>query len=548
MSAGVRNAEPLLRVEDLRVGYDVDGRHVRAVDGLSLDVARGRVTAVVGESGSGKSTLARAICGILPRSARASGHARLDGLDLIGLPERRLRQVRGRRIGFVPQDPSTSLNPTQRVGAQVAEAVCLHSGLRGGALRDRVAALLADAGLRDVERVRSSFPHELSGGMRQRVLIAIAFAGAPELLIADEPTSALDVTVAARVLDHLMRAVAEAGTTLLIITHDLALATYRADHVAVVRDGRVVELGAAGDVMRTPRHAYTRELLAATPGLRPRRASEAAAHPQEPPLARLDGVTKTFRVRNGGPAVAAVRDVSLRVRPGRTFALIGESGSGKTTTARIVLGLERADRGRVEVLGRDLGAVDRRALRELRRHMQVVYQSPYASLDPRVAVGRSVEEPLRAFGIGGRASRRARVAELLEQVRLPAGYARRRPAELSGGQCQRVAIARALALSPDLIVCDEPVSALDVSVQAQVLELLAEIQQRSGVAYLFISHDLAVVRDIAHDVGVMQEGRLVEQGRAADVLDHPQQPFTVELLAAGLRHRGHDPDRQGARR
>ncbi len=527
-------------VQDLSVSYEVGGRRVRAVDHMSADFARGCVTAVVGESGSGKSTLARAIAGILPSTARVtSGKVMLGDVDLTKLRERQWRAIRGRRIGFVPQDPTTSLNPAQRVEVQVGEAVRLHQALRGQPLRERVLELLADAGLSDAERVSRSYPHELSGGMRQRVLIAIAFAADPELVIADEPTSALDVTIAARVLDHLTNVVAERGTTLVIITHDLALATHRADHVAVVHGGQVVEAGSASDVMRRSRHEHTRRLVASTPALHTTRRQEAPASHAEPhkTLVRLQGISKEFHVGgHGAPPVPAVVDVSLQVSSGRTYALIGESGSGKSTTARIVLGLERADRGTVELFGQDLGTINRRAMRELRRRVQVIYQSPYASLDPRMSVRQSVGEPLRAHRLGNRRERDARVLELLEQVRLPASYARRKPSELSGGQCQRVAIARALALSPELIVCDEPVSALDASVQAQVLDLLTEIQQRLGVAYLFISHDLAVVRDIAHEVAVMQQGRLVERGTVDEIFDRPKEHFTAQLLEASLRH------------
>ncbi|MEV1295692.1 ABC transporter ATP-binding protein [Pseudonocardia sp. NPDC049635] len=531
-----------VQVRGLSVSYRVGGRQVTAVNDLDIEFCRGAVTAVVGESGSGKSTVARAIAGILPSNARVdAGEVLLGGQDLLRLSERQLRTIRGSRVGFVPQDPTASLNPTQRIGAQVAEAVVLHLPMRGAALRDRVGELLAGAGLTDVKRISRSFPHELSGGMRQRVLIAIALAGGAELVIADEPTSALDVTVAARVLDQLTKMVTSAGTTLVIITHDLSLATHRADRVAVLHRGAAVEAGPAAEVMARPRHEYTSQLLASTPGLRDRRQDRVRPDTSavDGALVRLEGVSKSFGgSRYGRAAVAALSDVSLRLLPGRTFALIGESGSGKSTTARIVLGLERADSGTVELFGHDLADVGRHAMRELRRRVQVVYQSPFASLDPRFSVGRSIREPLVAHRAGTRAEQLARVDELLNLVRLPSSYARRRPAELSGGQCQRVAIARALALSPELVVCDEPVSALDASVQAQVLDLLREIQERSGVAYLFISHDLAVVRDIAHDVAVMQNGRIVESGGIDDIFERPTQPFTRLLLEASLRHAG----------
>ncbi|MFL1375900.1 MULTISPECIES: dipeptide ABC transporter ATP-binding protein [unclassified Nocardiopsis] len=522
--------EPLLSVRGLRVDYRTPAGLRPAVRGVSLDVAPGEVLALVGESGSGKSTTAHAVLGLLP-PARIDGSivlARRDGtaLDVTAAGEDRLRQVRGGEVGLIPQDPMAALNPVQRIGRQVAEVLRIH-GLadRAGAAREAV-ELLAQAGLPDPERAARAHPHELSGGMRQRALVAMALAGRPRLLVADEPTSALDVTVQRRLLDHLERLRAEQGLAMLLITHDLGVAADRAHRVAVMHEGRVVEEGPAGEVLTRPAHSYTRALIDAAPGLN----ADAEAAPPPPaaerPLVRARGLAKAF-----GPH-RAVDGVDLAVHPGETLALVGESGSGKTTTARMVAALTRPTEGSVEFDGVDPAGLGARDLRLLRRRVQVVHQDPYSSLDPKMTVARIVAEPLRAFGVGDRRSRRARALELLERVALPADAADRRPRELSGGQRQRVAIARALALEPDLVVCDEPVSALDVRVQAQILDLLAGLQRDLGVAYLFISHDLAVVRRIAHRVAVMREGRVVEEGPVAELFADPRHDYTRDLLAA----------------
>nr|WP_205706813.1 ABC transporter ATP-binding protein [Kineococcus vitellinus] len=543
----------MLQVSDLRISYGSGSHRREVVHGVSFEVHPGEVVAVVGESGSGKSTTAHAVVGLLPASGAVDGGSvRLEGEELVGLPERAWRSVRGARIGLVPQDPTLSLNPVKRVGEQVAEALVVHGLARGAAARAQAVELLTAAGLPDAGVRARQYPAELSGGMRQRVLIAVGLAAGPRLLVADEPTSALDVTVQRQVLDHLEHLRRESGTAVLFITHDLAVAADRASRVVVMSQGRVVETGSARQVLTAPRHPYTASLVASAPSLSsarvtalPRAAASAVPAPAAPaapvgraaagagePLVQVRSLVKEFALPGRGRTQRAVDGVSFSIGRGETLGLVGESGSGKTTTARLVLGLERPTSGQVLVEGRDTAGLRGRAWRELRRRMQLVYQNPYASLDPRVAVGETVAEPLRAFGVGDRASRRRRAAELLEKVQLPADVLERRPAELSGGQRQRVAIARALALDPELVVCDEPVSALDVSVQARILELLVQLQADQGLSYLFISHDLAVVRQISDRVGVMRHGELVELAPTAEVFTRPRHPYTVELLEA----------------
>ncbi|MEU4085164.1 ABC transporter ATP-binding protein [Streptomyces aureus] len=537
----------MLEIRGLSVSYRTRGGTVAAVRGVDLYVWPGQVTAVVGESGSGKSTTAHAITRLLPdNGVLDAGTVRFGRHDLTTLSEPELRAVRGARIGLVPQDPTVSLNPVKRVGEQVAEVLRLHTKATRRSAAAEAVAVLERAGLPDAAVRARQYPHELSGGMRQRVLIAVAIAAGPELIIADEPTSALDVTVQRVILDHLQRLAEESGTGILLVTHDLGVAADRAQRLVVMSRGRVVEAGPTLDVLADPQDPYTRHLLASAPSLasarrRPsasvRTADTADTAPvgAAAPLVEARNLVKEFRLPRSGDGprtLRAVDDVSFTLGRGRTLALVGESGSGKSTTARLVLRLADATSGRVLFDGTDVTAAGGARARELRRRAQLVYQNPYASLDPRFSVGEVVVEPLRAFKVGDRRSRLARARDLLDRVALPASVLERRPAELSGGQRQRVAIARALALSPDLVVCDEPVSALDVSVQAQVLELLAELQADTGVAYLFISHDLAVVRQIAHEVAVMRAGRVVESGPAEDLFARPRHAYTRELLAA----------------
>ncbi|MGW6518290.1 dipeptide ABC transporter ATP-binding protein [Streptomyces sp. NPDC054962] len=536
----------LLEVRGLSVSYRTRGGTVRAVRSVDLDVWPGQVTAVVGESGSGKSTTAHAITRLLAANGGIdAGIVRFGRHDLTTLSERELRTVRGARIGLVPQDPTVSLNPVKRIGEQVAEVLRIHGLATRRSAPSAAVAILDQAGLPDAATRARQYPHELSGGMRQRALIAVAIAAKPQLIIADEPTSALDVTVQRVILDHLQHLTKESGTGVLLVTHDLGVAADRAQRIVVMSEGRVVEAGPTRDVLENPQHAYTRRLLASAPSLttaRPRATAAATAPaPDEVPLVEARNLVKEFRLPAAAGAartLRAVDDVSLTLHRGRTLALVGESGSGKSTTARLVLRLVDPTSGSVLFDGADVTTARGAGARQLRRRAQLVYQNPYASLDPRFSIGEVITEPLRAFRVGDRASRLARARELLDRVALPGSVLDRRPAELSGGQRQRVAIARALALSPDLVVCDEPVSALDVSVQAQVLDLLAELQADTGVAYLFISHDLAVVRQIAHRVAVMRSGRVVETGTAEELFTRPRHDYTRELLAAipGGRH------------
>jgi peptide/nickel transport system ATP-binding protein len=427
----------------------------------------------------------------------------------------------------------TNLNPAVRVGRQVAETLRTHRLARGAAAQRRAVELLDEAGIPDASRRARQYPHEFSGGMRQRVLIAIALAAEPELLIADEPTSALDVTVQRRILDHLEQLTTARGTALLLITHDLGLAAERADDVVVLHDGRVVETGPSREILRAPRADYTRRLVAAAPSISGAAVPAAPATPAgEAPALEVTDLVKTYRVRGQREPLRAVDGVTFTVPRGSTVALVGESGSGKTTVSRLALGLERPTSGTIRIGGVELQGADRGLRRTIRRGMQPVFQDPYGSLDPVLAVEHLVDEPLRVFRIGDRAARRRRVAELLDHVALPRTVAQRRPVELSGGQRQRVAIARALACGPELVICDEAVSALDVLVQDQILRLLVELQRDLGLSYLFITHDLAVVRQVAHEVLVMRAGRVVEHGPTEAIFTAPQADYTRALLEA----------------
>ena len=539
----------LVDIRGLDVGYARHRKVHPAVTGLDLTVGQGEVVAIVGESGSGKTTTANALIGLLPPNGRiTAGSAVVDGVETAGASEKTLRGLRGSVVGLIPQDPMVGLNPTKRVGAQVAEAV----QLRGGAPAE-VLSFLEQAGVPDAELRARQYPHELSGGLRQRVLIATALAGRPKLIIADEPTSALDVTVQKRILDHLEGLVRQQGISLLIITHDLAVAADRADRVVVMQHGRKVEEGAPETLLRLPSEPYTRRLIAAVrPGLTDLARGVATTHPRPPrgsepskinkpesgypqAILKLTHVSKTFAVsdrRRGRRGFNALDRVSVEVSRGRTHALVGESGCGKTTTLRIALGLETATSGSVLLDGTEITGLSWNRMRPLRRKAQLVHQDPFATLDPKFTVRQSVTEPLVSFRVGNRRSREARARELLDQVALPASYLDRLPRELSGGQRQRVAIARALALEPDLIMLDEPVSALDVLVQEQILSLLADLQDRLGLSYLFVSHDLSVVARIAHTVSVMNEGRVVEQGPVDEVFARPVSPYTRELIDA----------------
>ena len=525
--------QPVLSVRGLTIGYGADSP---AVSDVSFDVLPGQVVALVGESGSGKSTTALATIGLLPATASVlAGGIHFDGHDLTAASQSALRAIRGREIGFVPQDPTVSLDPTQRVGQQIAETLEVHGLANRREAAAKAVELLAAAGINEPERRARQYPHQLSGGMRQRVLIGIAWACEPRLIIADEPTSALDVTVQRQVLDRLDTLRAERGTAILLVTHDLAVAADRAQYLVVMSKGRVVEQGATTEVLDNPRAAYTQKLLAAVPSRRvivERRAREETT--AEPIVAARNLVKEFDSVRTDGSAYRfrALDDVTFSIARGSTFALVGESGSGKSTTARVVMNLEKQTSGSVSFDGRDTSTLRAGELRRLRQRFQLIQQNPYSSLSPQWTLARIIEEPLRAFHIGSRAERAARSRELLDQVGLPSDFAHRRAAELSGGQRQRVAIARALALRPELVVCDEPISALDVSVQSQILDLLAELQRELGLSYLFISHDLSVVRLIADEIAVMRAGSIVEQGSTAAVFEAPQHDYTRALLQA----------------
>ncbi|MGD0554202.1 MAG: ABC transporter ATP-binding protein [Streptosporangiaceae bacterium] len=526
---------PLLSLRDLSVSYGSGAPP--AVRDVSLDVPAGQLLAVVGESGSGKSTTVLAVLGLLPPAARVSGTISFDGAVITGLGEPAMRQLRGRSIGLVPQDPTLSLDPTLRVGRQVAETLIIHGLATRREARARAIEVLAEAGMDDPSRRARQYPHELSGGMRQRVLIGMAWACRPRLILADEPTSALDVTIQRQVLDHLDRLRSELGTTVVLVTHDLSVAAERAQYIAVMSAGQIVEQGTPDQVLRSPAHAYTRQLVASMPSQRPVRVTS------EPTVAEIDDgdlvvashLVKEFAARRADGArfrFRAVDDVSFSIGRGETLSLVGESGSGKTTTARMIMCLERPTDGEITFDGTEVTALAAGRLRKLRERFQMVYQNPYSSLSPQFSLNAIIAEPLRAFGVGSRAERRARAAELLNAVGLPASYGGRRPHELSGGQRQRVAIARALALRPDLIVCDEPVSALDATVQAQILDLLAELQRELGLSYLFISHDLAVVKAISDRIAVMRKGQIVETGPTETVFAAPAHAYTRQLLAA----------------
>ena len=580
-------SDPLLEISDLEVAFRSSTGLVPAVRKANLTLYPGQSVAIVGESGSGKSTLAHAVIGLLPGTGRVTGGTiRFQGRDITHLGTQELTALRGSSIGLVPQDPMSNLNPVWSIGFQVKEALRAnglagvaddrlahlmaehagHAGHTGHADRaqkaapsaggridvdEQVALLLEQAGLPEASRRAKQYPHEFSGGMRQRALIAIGLAARPDLLIADEPTSALDVTVQRRILDHLQTLVRELGTAMLFITHDLGLAAERAEHIVVMHRGRVVESGPSLEVLQDPRHPYTQRLVKAAPSLASRRIESAHARGIQvtddellgaslgssatEEILRVEHLTKVFEVRGAkgkDKTLTAVDDVSFGIRKGTTTALVGESGSGKSTVANIILNLIDPTSGKVFHDGVDLSTLGPKELFALRRIMQPVFQNPYGSLDPMYSIFRVVEEPLRVHGIGTAKEREARVAELLDMVSLPRSVMRRYPHELSGGQRQRVAIARAMALKPQIVVLDEAVSALDVLVQAQILRLLSDLQAELELTYLFITHDLAVVRQIADDVVVMEHGRIVEAGAADELFANPRQDYTRELIRA----------------
>jgi microcin C transport system ATP-binding protein len=525
---------PLLTIENLSVAF----RGQRVVEGVSFQVHAGEVVALVGESGSGKSVTALSVLRLLSSTgSNPEGRITLDGTEVIGAKEHELQRLRGGVAGMVFQEPMTSLNPLHTIGRQVSEAITLHRPLGGTALREEVIAKLVRAGLPNAEERLSAYPHQLSGGQRQRVMIAAALANDPKLLIADEPTTALDVTIQAQILELLADLKRRLGMAMLLITHDLTIVKRHADRVVVMKDGRVVEQGAVAEVFANPQHPYTRMLLATEPKGRP---APVAADARE--VMRGEGVKVHFPIKRGifrrtVAHVKAVDGVSVAVREGETLGLVGESGSGKTTLGLALLRLEGSE-GAIRFEGQDIQGLSRARLRPLRARMQIVFQDPYGSLSPRMSAGEIVGEGLTVHEPGmSEAQRDQRVAAALEEVGLEPAMATRYPHEFSGGQRQRIAIARALVLKPRLVVLDEPTSALDVSVQAQVVELLRDLQARHRLAYLFISHDLRVVRAMAHRIAVMRNGRIVEEGEAEALTSNPREPYTRALMAAAFELR-----------
>ncbi|GAA1861248.1 ABC transporter ATP-binding protein [Microbacterium koreense] len=556
---------PLLQVRDVAVQFQTLEGSVQAVQQVDLDLAAGETLAIVGESGSGKSTTAMAVIGLLPGNGRVTaGSIRLEGEELVGASESVMRTVRGATIGLVPQDPMSNLNPVSKIGTQIAETLLAHGLATRKDVDRKVVETLEAAGLPNAAERAKQYPHEFSGGMRQRALIAIGLACNPKLLIADEPTSALDVTVQKTILDQLGRMTTDLGTSVMLITHDLGLAAERASQVVVMHRGRIVEQGPARQILEDPQQPYTQALVKAAPSvsavrLRPEvfrvgfDGSDAAAPAATPDISptstadhtesaspatapdnivEVEGLTKIYKIRGKKEDFAAVNDVSFAIPRGETVAIVGESGSGKTTTARMLLKVIEPTSGAMTFDGQDVASLKGRALREFRQKVQPIFQDPYSSLNPMFTIERIIEEPLTFYKRGSAKEREARVRQLLDDVALPQSMLRRYPSELSGGQRQRVAIARALALSPELIVCDEPVSALDVLVQDQVLTLLRDLQSEYGLSYLFISHDLAVVRLISDYVCVMKDGALVEAASSEEIFTNPRDPYTRHLLAS----------------
>jgi peptide/nickel transport system ATP-binding protein len=562
------NQKPLLEIKNLHVGFRTRSGIAPAVNGVNFTIMPGETVAIVGESGSGKSTTAHAIISLLPGTGEVTdGQILFDGVDLAQASEKDFENIRGNLIGFVPQDPMSNLNPVWNIGFQVEETLVANGrATRGKDAKSKAIGVLKEAGLEDAEHRLKQFPHQFSGGMRQRVLIGIGLSSHPKLLIADEPTSALDVTVQRKILDHLATLTGESGTAVLFITHDLGLAAERAEKLIVMYKGKVVEAGPSVELLQNPQHPYTQRLVAAAPSLASRRiqathqplsdiehvasagvedvdliataearAEKAAVPVNAEPAIVVDKLTKVFQINTGklrSQPFTAVDEVSFTIPRGTTTALVGESGSGKSTVARLILRLEEPTSGTIRVDGQDVASLKSREMLALRRKMQPVFQDPFGSLDPLYNIGATIAEPLVAHRVGGRREQRARVLELLDQVALPASLIDRYPNELSGGQRQRIAIARALALKPDIVVLDEAVSALDVLVQAQILALLSELQAELNLTYLFITHDLAVVRLVADNVCVMRKGKIVESAATDEVFENPREEYTRELLAA----------------
>ena len=547
----------LLQVSNLSVTFRQDGRRIEAVKGVSFTVAKGETVALVGESGSGKSVTALSTVGLLGDNAEVSGQVTYGGRSMVGVSEAELRRVRGNEISFIFQEPMTSLNPLHTIERQLAESLALHQALTGAAARARVLELLQKVGIREAESRLGAYPHQLSGGQRQRVMIAMALANGPELLVADEPTTALDVTIQAQILDLLADLKRSEGLSLLFITHDLGIVRRISDRVCVMQGGEIVEQGPTAEIFASPRHPYTQKLLAAEQKGGPKPVPSGAPEIVSTEKLRIwFPIHKGFLKRTVGH-VKAVNEATLSVRAGETLGIVGESGSGKTTLALAILKLVPSQ-GRILFLGRDMARLDvvsdgagvgawqdegtraflqstgRKALRAMRRNMQVVFQDPYGSLSPRMTVEQIIAEGLGVHGVDPGRNRTEMVAEIMREVGLDPATMARYPHEFSGGQRQRVAIARAMILRPTLVVLDEPTSALDMTVQVQIVDLLRDLQQKWGLAFIFISHDLRVIRAMAHKVMVMQNGDVVESGSCEDVFTSPKSDYTKALMAAAF--------------
>ena len=525
----------ILGVENLHVSFGRGPREIRAVEGVSFDIHAGKTHALVGESGSGKSVSALSIMRLLPYPTawHPDGRIEFSGDDLLQASEGYMRTIRGNRIAMIFQEPLNSLNPLHSIEKQISEVLLVHKHMTMDAARARVTELLKLVGLESATERLHALPHEFSGGQQQRIMIAMALANEPEILIADEPTTALDVTVQAQILKLLKDLQNELGMAMLLITHDLGIVRQMADTVSVMNDGKVVEAGAAGDVFDHPTHEYTQHLLAAEPKGRPDPA------PAGDPILTGDDVRVWFPIKRGVLRrtvghIKAVDGISVDIRPGHTVGIVGESGSGKSTLGRALIRLEQS-RGAISFKGTSMQGLNWKELRPLRREMQIVFQDPYGSLSPRMSIGQIIEEGLIIHDIGTAEERRQMIEDALKEVGLDPAMRDRYPHEFSGGQRQRIAIARALVLKPKFIVLDEPTSALDMSVQAQIVELLRDLQKKYDLAYMFISHDLKVVRALAHDVVVMKDGRVVEQGPAEEIFDNPKEPYTRALLAAAFK-------------
>ena len=579
-------ANPVLSMRGVDIAFGTKKNPLPTVFDVNLDIYPGETVAIVGESGSGKSTTAHAVLGLIPGGGRVTGGTiTLDGQDITNFSEKQFTAIRGNTVGLIPQDPMSNLNPVWTIGHHIKEGLRYNNIATGSEAHERAIELLDEAGMKESARRVDEYPHQFSGGMRQRALIATGLAARPSLLIADEPTSALDVTVQQQILDHLDKLTTQLGTAVMLITHDLGLAAERAQRIVVMSQGRIVESGPALEILQDPHHPYTKKLVAAAPSLSARRAdvtaqsaakaagagdaparetdpavgdgNASAAHSPAPatatpvsaqaeggrgeseasdkkPLIEAKDLTKIYQVRDKKPwrkkDFVAARDINFYLDRGRTLALVGESGSGKSTVAQMVLGLLKPTSGTITFAGEDVTNLDRKQELKFRRHVQPVFQNPYGSIDPMYSVFSTISEPLRIHKIGNKKENEKRVRELLDMVAMPQSMMHRYPGELSGGQRQRVAIARALALRPDALILDEAVSALDVLVQSQVLELLNDLQQQMDLTYLFITHDLAVVKQIADETLVMRSGEIVERGQTDDLFANPREEYTQRLL------------------